>query len=1336
MISTTPTRGARAWTGFGSRSPQGPPVLAFFFLELLDRDVAANLRVYRLSGGGDGIELYEAGKDPTEVVHDRERERYSTHLSRTFAPGTYFVAVNANHPDYVLRTRTAPVPPYGRAAAGEAVEVGLQYLLEAGDAWFAQIPREGNRFSRSANLHDTAVRCTACHASTYPVEAALVGQAHGYPIQAKQSLLYLTDRLANSPTPLYGGDGLFWQRFIAIPLQAQGKQGGVLLDFARQVDGRDAASVDRFGPFLRAAWQGRWELPGDEMNGVVPLDSKFGSAWRDWRVLTELTARTGRVAYAGAADAIADVLADPATDARIETLQDRMHRLYAWTVIDPERFAARISLEAAALLALQNPDGGWHELGQPGRPSAAYATGQMAWTLMRAGIPRDDPRIVRALDLLLARQQPFGGWFETTTHENFRTPMRETRYALEALAVGFPRADGPLTSWGNRDGQPARIPRAGPLAATLADLDRLWDVPRPDQLRFAAAIVPLLDAPDPLVRARAAAALGRLGDPSAVEPLAHRLGDPSKIVVRSVAWSLRKLGNRGIGVAAIGQALRSPDPATRRGAVRIFAQQFSGMDGRVDLLDGLLALTGDPDLRTRLEALRSLRQWFYRTADPGLQRRIVAAYLARMALPDEPVVRRALAEGMYIMLDENLGGGVSLSRTLAILPDRLRQRALRGREVVERDVLLGPILAALEVGNALQRAALIQSFDGSFFRGRFYARRPTGMIDVGNDREFGFLYEPPTDLVDRVGTALLAAPDLGAEARAGAVRLASFFGTTGRTTDPAVQSAILRGLLDPAAVVRAAARPVVARDLSLAGAATDPARVALIRQAIAAPEPERRAIVAALVKEPATLAVPAILADLRAQLAGDDSAAAVAPALRAPAFSDAEVIEAATRAWPRSADPADRLAWLDAVLARPALLAGATPRPELLALFRLAGRDPAGTVRERALEAVGAAPSLAASRAGEALLLASLADDTPSTRRRALDLAADRPGFWTRPEARERLLARLADTDLAVRERALALVGRHGLAGGDPAMARRVKTLAADPALPGQAARVLEAQGLDPSAIAADGQPGRSRLLSLATFRERINPLFSQAGEDGVSCIQCHANQNGFRVVAGGNALAINYQSTLKALNLGDPESSLLFRKPRSPRGAGDRDDTSPTGLTHNGGPRWDANHPAYGALRAWIVEGAGDQSPFKISADGYRPGFEPARASDGDLDTAWQTETEGAIPGYPHDLIVDFGAARPVHGLLAVPRQAASDGRVRDFEVSLSLDGTTWGQPVARGTWADEPGFRSVPLAGQARFVRLRGLSEVGGGPTMSLAELLIDTGPADQTPAREVAP
>ena len=89
---------------------------------------------------------------------------------------------------------------------------------------------------------------------------------------------------------------------------------------------------------------------------------------------------------------------------------------------------------------------------------------------------------------LLAQQQDFGGWIQTTTHENFRTPMRETRYAVMALAEAFPRPGAPLRGWGNRDERPARLPRTDSLVHTLDDLENLWDVPEPDRARFATAI--------------------------------------------------------------------------------------------------------------------------------------------------------------------------------------------------------------------------------------------------------------------------------------------------------------------------------------------------------------------------------------------------------------------------------------------------------------------------------------------------------------------------------------------------------------------------------------------------------------------------------------------------------------------------------------------------------------------------------------------------------------------------------------------------------------------------------------------------------------------------------
>ena len=90
----------------------------------------------------------------------------------------------------------------------------------------------------------------------------------------------------------------------------------------------------------------------------------------------------------------------------------------------------------------------------------------------------------------------------------------------------------------------------------------------------------------------------------------------------------------------------------------------------------------------------------------------------------------------------------------------------------------------------------------------------------------------------------------------------------------------------------------------------------------------------------------------------------------------------------------------------------------------------------------------------------------------------------------------------------------------------------------------------------------------------------------------------------------------------------------------------------------------------------------------------------------------------------MDLGAPRRLEGLLYVPRQDSPNGRVKDFEVRASDDGKTWSAPLAAGRWTNDPSFKHVALPGTlARYVQLRGLSEVEGRPFMSAAELSVDT-------------
>ena len=680
---------------------------------------------------------------------------------------------------------------------------------------------------------------------------------------------------------------------------------------------------------------------------------------------------------------------------------------------------------------------------------------------------------------------------------------------------------------------------------------------------------------------------------------------------------------------------------------------------------------------------------------------------------------------MYILLDENLGGGVSLQKNLAVLPEKFRKNALEGRKAVERDILLGPILASLESGNALQREALVRSFDGTFFKGRTYARQPSGMLDVGNDREFGFLDEPSPELLDRAFAALLAS-DANPEVRRRSIQLASFFQVPSRSTNGPIQLALMKGLADADPAILEAAKRAVSDDLELRGAESDPARIAAIRTAIREVD-SRKAVVRAIARNRGLMANPEIIADLRSIL-GTGDPRSLLPVFGHPAFTDAEVVAAIARAWPDSSESADRLGLLIALLSRPGLVDSENPPAPAVEVLRTAIVDRSAGVREAALGAVG---RLREGKLADRLVLVGLADDSPGLRRMALGLAGSRAAFWSGPEPRERLLALLVDPDATVRERALEVVDRQRLARGAPVIARRVKALAGDSALKARAEACLANQGFDPALVEPDLTLGRPRLLSFSTFRDRVNPLFYQAGDDGHSCASCHANHGVLRVgeANGADSPLINYNSALKVVNFGEPESSLLLRKPRSPRGQGSPDESSPTGLTHVGGPRWESvEHPSYRAILEWIREASADASASSrinalASADGHAPGFEPSLAVDGDPATSWRTEFLGATPGYPHELILDLGAPRRVEGLLYIPRQDASSGRVKDYEVELSDDGKTWSTTLARGTWPDDPAFQFVNLPGRlARFVKLRGLSEVNGLPFMSVGEVDVD--------------
>jgi hypothetical protein len=1321
------------------------PFLVLFELDVLDRDVSVNLRTYVTDASGENLELFMEGSDPMEIVHDREPERYSKAISRILKKGTYYLQVNGNHPRYTLRSKVYGVPPFDNAE--DAVKLGAHYIMNVGDAWVAQVPREGNIYRRVENLHDSTLRCTACHPSIFSTEAVLTSVKAGYPIEAKSQFRYVVDRIYNGPTPLYGPFDANWQRYIAIPMQSQGKHGMILKDFEKYVSQKETPFFERYAPFLRHAWTGMEELHPDEANGVVPADSNVGFAIRDWIVMKEAERRSGDRSFGEAAANVEGLISSASCN--LKNIQDKIHRVWAFSVMgeNPDHYADERNKGIEEILSFQNEDGGWPDIVEPGRPSAVYTTGQVIWTLTQAGHTLESlPQLQKAADYLLGEQKVFGGWYQTSTHENFRTPMRETRYAVMGLAATHPLEGAPHKGWGNRDGGEGRLPAEGSsLLQTLDALDNLWEVPSGREEEFTQALISLLNSEEPSIRSTAAETLGRVGTESAFEPLVALLDDPIKDVWRSAAWALRQFGDAGYGHDRIKELLSDANPAMRRGALRIFAYHYFGIDHRLDIAKEIMKLTEDENFWTRLAAYKTLRQWFYRSGDNAFKREIVDLYIDRMAAPDHSAIRTNLAQGMYIMLDENQAGGVSLERNIARFPyERDRETVLAARKHVEQSVLLEPVLEALYSGNALQREALLASFDGSFFRGRFYARNPRNMIDVGNDREFSFYYQPPQQVLDRLFESLLYDESLSDKSLEQAARLASFFYVYRDTPNTRIQSRLLALTRHGAEPVRLAAREFVAKDLAFKGAEEDRRLTNQIEKLLESGDAGlQETVLTAARRNDAIVHNEQIVARIESYLEDEGAWDLLLPVIDTDVLSDSQAIEVLLTLWGRSEDENRRLEVLDRFFARKEMVDQEDPSAEVVRLLKRASGDEVVAIREALLKHLEESEKLRHSGRIAQVLHSGLADPSAGIRLKSLALAQDQERFWTSADTIEYVLKLLVDPDPKIRELALASVEKFDLLSNEPRFAKRVKPLVDDEVLGATATALLVAHGFNPDEIEGDGAIQSYGIPDLEFFREKINPIFYTVGHDNHSCYECHQNHNILRISEipeegeefPEELVIQNFNSALKVVNLGDPEQSLILRKPRSPEGQGGEDADSPTGLTHVGGPRWDSKtHPAYQTMLEWIQDAAASQERrvgVSVATDSFSPDYPPEKALDNDPQTIWHTEFVGAMPGYPHEIVIDLGETLNTSAFQYVPRQDSGNGRVKEWELYTSADRENWGEAVASGTWENDAAVKTVPLRAEGiRYVRFKGLSSVDDQPFMSAAEVIVlrakEEGPA----------
>ncbi len=123
-------------------------------------------------------------------------------------------------------------------------------------------------------------------------------------------------------------------------------------------------------------------------------------------------------------------------------------------------------------------------------------------------------------------------------------------------------------------------------------------------------------------------------------------------------------------------------------------------------------------------------------------------------------------------------------------------------------------------------------------------------------------------------------------------------------------------------------------------------------------------------------------------------------------------------------------------------------------------------------------------------------------------------------------------------------------------------------------------------------------------------------------------------------------------------------------------------------------------------------------------PGEGPAaNAIDGDPSTFWHTNWSSSREPYPHEIQVDLGQSFKLAGFTQLPRQENRNGRIREYEVYVSDSPSTWGAPVAKGSFRNSDQLQEVrfdhPVPG--RYVRLVALNEWNNDYFASLAELNV---------------
>ncbi len=1074
--------------------------------------------------------------------------------------GTYFVRVDACQPEYQLRTKLFDVPPYLKTeadaeyrpemiagAARKAIHTAIDFQLLAGDSWHANTPRKGHPLDRVANFHHETSTCVACHATHFTTQSVLAAVKSGYDVKQPFALQFLTERLANNPVPFHGHGEALWARMIPAPANVLGRLSSMVMDYEDRVAGARRDNLHRgIAEFLKLYYDRRNVLPPDETNGNNPV-SRYKVATDSWRQLDEMVRRTNDPRYAATRDLIAKLL----PTGKPANTRDLAAQTIGLCLLDPnqETLGDSIASNVQWLLSVQRPNGHWSVKFDPKYPITEMQTGESLNALALAGRKSDDPAMHRGIVALLTRQQAFGGWFDINPYEQFRTPFRETQWALMALSSLYPSPMARLDGWNGPLGPQPRTLRADSPATLIRDLERIWDVPGTPLLR---EILAQLGHEAPIVRYVACRTLSRIGDGAVIPGLTKCLGDESKVVRRAAAEAVRMIGNRLNASSRPGQtepqrlfveqlraALSSPDDRTRRGATRVFAAHFRDLSQELALADALLERLDDRDPVVAMQAIKGVWRWWYWRDDLTLRNRIEDRLIAGLAEPRHPWVRRNLIEALYIIGDENIRYlDNNWIPSLARQEDRRRATEAQHATV---NRLGSKYVNVLDNGNPLQREGVLRAMSEFF-------ERPVLGGRIGNDLEPMLFHDSTIIAMAKSLTAALSDPDP-------TIRRLSLQALVTIRGDRSAELAqmILRRLGDEDPDVRTWAKTMSKEfPLKVASGKMDAATLALIDDMLEHPRPEPRTAALSILGRIGPVTDAATSADpttkVRSHL-GDEAATVRAAALTA------------LRAFP--------ILWAE--------------KPAQESIDR-GLRDQDAQVRVAAIR-LALEPR---SKVAESTLRRALEDADPPARIALLD----RIGAESQLRNDLRLLgvvsnALVAEND-GVREKALQLIQKNPALMANGAIENMLRELArSETASPRHREIARALLGSRGRSSVGDDTADR---LDLAFFQAKVLPIFNRMGEDGQNCMGCHRSHTILKMVSPSKdgdwtpeAVRANYRAALRVVNLARPSDSLILGKPTWEAAEEAEAQTDPTKKAHAGGVRFEPNSREYQTILDWI---------------------------------------------------------------------------------------------------------------------------------------------------------